>query len=112
MRYPGKMLGLGHEFSVSGMANLFLSLAELLLLVRVVVHVFFTTASGSFFSWVYATTNVLLSPFRGVFVNPTATPTHWYVDFPALFAMMVHATLGGLLIGLVAWNWGVRRGNR
>ena len=112
MRYPGRMLGLGHEFSVSSMANLFLTFAEVLLLVRVVVHFFFTTASGGFFTWVYATTNVLLSPFRGVFVNPTATPTHWYVDFPALFAMMVYAAVGGLVIGLVAWNWGIRAATR
>ena|SRR5437868_4238074 len=112
MRYPGKMLGLGHEFSVSGMANLFLTLAEVLLLVRVVVHFFFTTASGSFFTWVYTTTNVLLNPFRAVFVNPTATPGHWYVDFPALFAMMVYAAVGGLVIGLVAWNWGARAARR
>lgn len=112
MRYPGKMLGLGHEFSVASMTNLFLTLTETLLLVRVVVHFFFTTASGSFFDWVYNTTDVLLSPFRGVFVNPAATPGHWYVDFPALFAMAVYAAVGGLLVGLAAWNWGTRRGNR
>lgn len=109
MRYSGKMMGLGHEFSVSSMTNLFLTLAELLLLVRVVVHFFFTTASGSFFHWVYYTTDVLLSPFRGVFVHATATPGHWYVDFPALFAMAVYAAFGGLLVGLTAWNWGNRR---
>jgi len=112
MRYPGRMLGLGHEFSVAGTANLFLTFTELLLLTRVVVHFFFTSASGSFFSWVTATTNVLLDPFRGVFVNPTAVPTHWYVDFPALLAMMVYAAVGGLLIGLVAWNWGTRAARR
>jgi len=111
MRNSGKMMGLGHEFSVAGTTNFFLTFAELLLLVRVVVHFFFTTASGGFFSWVYYTTDVLLSPFRSVFVNPTATPGHWYVDFPALFAMAVYAAFGGLLVGLVAWNWG-RRGNR
>ena len=109
MRYTGKMLGLGHEFSVTSMTNLFLTLAEVLLLVRVIVHFFFTTASGSFFSWVYYTTNPLLSPFRGTFVNPTATPGHWYVDFPALFAMAVYAAFGSLLVGLAVWNWG-RRG--
>ena len=112
MRYANGMRGLAHEFSVSSMTNLFLSLAELLLLVRVIVHFFFTTASGSFFSWVYYTTNVLLAPFRGVFPDPTVTPGHWYVDFPALFAMMVYAAFGGLLLGLVAWNWGGRRTNR
>lgn len=110
MRSPERMmLGLGHEFSVSGTTNLFLTLAEVMLLVRVIVHFFFTTASGSFFHWVYYTTDVLLAPFRGVFPNPTATPGHWYIDFPALLAMAVYAAFGGLLIGLVGWNWGLRR---
>lgn len=110
MRYTRKVLGLGHEFSVASNTNLFLTLAELLLFVRVIVHFFFTTASGSFFSWVYYTTGVLLAPFRGVFPHPTATPGHWYVDFPALFAMAVYAAFGGLLVGLTMWNWGSRRG--
>jgi uncharacterized protein YggT (Ycf19 family) len=110
MRYSGKMMGMGHEFSVTSMTNLFVTLTEVLLLVRVIVHFFFTTASGSFFSWVYSTTNPLLSPIRAVFTNATATPSHWSVDFPALFAMAVYAAFGGLLVGLAAWNWGTRRG--
>jgi hypothetical protein len=61
---------------------------------------------------VYYTTDVLLAPFRGVFPNPTATPGHWYIDFPALFAMAVYAAFASLLVGLAAWNWGGRRGNR
>ncbi|HET9721833.1 MAG TPA: hypothetical protein VFP32_02275 [Candidatus Saccharimonadales bacterium] len=112
MRYSGKMLGLGHHVSVAGLVNLFLTFAELLLGLRVIVHFFFTTASGSWFDWVYYTTGVLLSPFRGTFVNPTFTPGHWYVDFPALFAMMVYAAFGALLIGLAGWNFGFRRTNR
>ena len=109
MRYCGKMMGMGHEFSARSMTSLFLTLTELLLLLRVVVHFFLTTASGSFFQWVYYTTDALLSPFRAVFVNPTATPGHWYVDFPALFAMAAYAAFGALLVGLTAWNWGNRR---
>lgn len=112
MRYSGKMMGLGHQFSVASTTSFFLTWAELLLFARVFVHFFFTTASGSFFSWVYYTTNVLLAPFRGVFPNPTATPGHWYVDFPALFAMAAYAAFFGLLVGLTTWNWGARRGNR
>ena len=109
MRYVEKWMGMGHPYAVSSMVNLFLWLAESLLLLRVVVHFFFTTASGSFFHWTYYTTGVLLDPFRGVFVNPTFTPGHWYVDFPALFAMMVYGAFGALLLGLVSWNWGTRR---
>jgi hypothetical protein len=113
MRSPGRMmLGLGHEFSVAGLSNLFLTLAEVLLLLRVVLKFFFTTASGGFVHWAYTTTNVLLEPFRAVFPNPTATPTGWHVDFVALFAMMVYAAFGGLLMGLVTWNWGARGRNR
>lgn len=112
MRYSGKMLGLGHHVSVAGLVNLFLTLAEALLALRVIVHFFFTTASGGFFDWVYYTTGVLLSPFRGTFVNPTFTPGHWYVDFPALFAMMVYAAFGALLIALTRLNWVGRRNGR
>jgi hypothetical protein len=112
MRSTGKMMGLGHEFSVASLSNLFLTLAEVLLLLRVVLKFFFTSAGGGFVHWAYSTTDVLLAPFRGVFPNPTATPTNWHVDWVALFAMMVYAAFGGLLMGLVTWNWGVRRTNR
>jgi hypothetical protein len=112
MRYPGKMLGLGHEFSVASMTNLFLTLAEVLLLLRVILKFFFTTAGGGFVHWAFSTTNVLLEPFRGIWPNPTVTPTNWHVDWVALFAMMVYAAVGGLLIGLVTWNWGARAARR
>jgi hypothetical protein len=112
MRSTRMMFGVGHEFSVAGLTNLFLTLAEVLLLLRVVLKFFFTSAGGGFVHWAYATTNILLEPFRGVFLNPTQTPTNWHVDWVALFAMMVYAAFGGLLIGLVAWNFGNRRGNR
>lgn len=112
MRYSGKSLGLGHHMSVAGLTNLFLTFAELLLAARVVVHFVFTTASGSFFHWVYYTSGVLLDPFRAVFTNPTATPGHWYVDFPALFAMAVYAAFGSLLISVARWGMGWNARNR
>lgn len=109
MRYPGKMLGLGHEFSVASMTSLFLTLAELLLLLRVVLKFFFTTAGGGFVHWAISTTNVLLTPFRGIWPDPTATPTGWHIDWVALFAMMVYAAVASLILGLVGWNFGTRR---
>jgi uncharacterized protein YggT (Ycf19 family) len=112
MRYVEKWMGMGHPYSVSSIVNFFLFWAESLLLVRVIVHFFFTTASGGFFSWVYYTTAPLLSPFRNVFVNPTATPGSWYVDFPALFAMAVYGAFGALLVGLAAWRFGYKRTTR
>ena len=93
---------------VAGMTNLFLGLAELLLFLRVILKFFFTTAGGGFVHWAYSTTNVLLEPLRGVFPNPTATPTSWHVDWVALFAMAVYAAFASMLVGLTAWNWGRR----
>ena len=106
------MMGVGHEFSVAGLSNLFLTLAELLLLLRVVLKFFFTSAHGGFVHWAYSTTNVLLEPLRAVFPNPTATPTNWHLDWVALFAMMAYAALGSLIMGVVAWNFGTRRNTK
>jgi len=81
MRSPGRMMmGLGHEFSVAGLSNLFLTLAELLLLLRVVLKFFFTSAGGGFVHWAFATTNVLLAPLGRFFQTrrphlPTGTLT-------------------------------------
>jgi hypothetical protein len=111
MRYAGKWMGMGHHYTVSGMVNLFLTLAETLLLVRVIVKFFFTTAGGGFIQWVSQTTDVLLAPFRALYTNPTATPGNWHVDWVALFAMAVYAAFGSLLIGLASWNWGNKRGS-
>lgn len=88
--------GVGH------LVNAFVGLTELLLVLRVVLKFFFTTASGSFFEWAFRTTDVLLMPFRGVFPNPTHTPGNWYVDWVALFAMAVYAAAGYLLVSLAA----------
>lgn len=86
---------------VANMVNVFVGLAELLLLLRVVLKFFFTTAGGGFVHWAYSTTDVLLSPFRAVFTDATATPGNWYVDWVALFAMAVYMAGGYLLVGLV-----------
>jgi hypothetical protein len=115
MRYSGKFLGLGHYYSVASLTNLFLTLAELLLLLRVVLKFFFTTANSGFVHWAYRTTDVLLTPFRGIFSNPTSTPGTWHIDWVALLAMAVYAALGALLVGLATWNFGIgvaRRNHR
>lgn len=115
MRYSERMmLGLGHNLSVATLTNLFLTFAELLLVLRVVLKFFFTTAGGGFVHWAYSTTNVLLEPFRGLFPNATATPTNWHVDWVALFAMAVYAAVGAILIGLARWaaGWNAVTGRR
>jgi hypothetical protein len=94
----------GGSYSVSGLVSLFVSLVELLLALRVFLKFFFTTADSGFVHWAFSTTDVLLSPLRGVFVDPTVALTNWYVDFPALFAMAGYAVLGALMVAL-AHSW-------
>ena len=101
-----KLMGWGGLFSVASLTGLFLGLVELLLALRVFLKFFFTTAGSGFVHWAFATTDVLISPLRGMFVNPTsAHGTNWYVDFPALFAMAAYAVLVALMVALaVSWR--------
>lgn len=89
-------------------ATVFVTLAELLLTLRVVLKFFFTTAGGGFVDWAFSTTNVLLTPFRAVFPDPTQTPTNWHIDWVALFAMVVYAAFASLLASLVVWGFGAK----
>ncbi len=89
---------------VARMIDLFVNLAVLLLTLRVVLKFFFTSAGGGFVHWAFATTDVLLAPFRVVFPHATATPGNWYIDWVALFAMAVYMAAGYLLYN-VALLW-------
>lgn len=107
MRYSTKMMGLGHGLSIATLSNLFLTLVEALLLLRVILAFFFTHNGSGFVHWCFITTNILLTPFRGIFTNPTQFPGGWYVDWVALFAMMVYAAFGSLLISWAAAGFGL-----
>lgn len=93
---------------VANFVDIFVGLAELLLALRIVLKFFFTSAGGSFVSWGISTTDVLLTPFRGVFPEPTVTPGNWYVDWVALFAMAVYMAAGVVLLGVVS-KWAGRK---
>lgn len=88
---------------VARMIDVFVNLAELLLTLRVILKFFFTSAGGGFVHWAFSTTDVLLTPFRAVFPNPTHTPGNWYIDWVAIFAMAVY-----MAVGYMAYNLAVR----
>jgi hypothetical protein len=96
------------RLGVAQPTGVFLGWAELLLTLRVILKFFFTSAGGGFVHWAFSTTNVLLEPFRGVFPNPTATPTNWHIDWVAIFAMAVYACFAALLVSLAGWGFGGR----
>lgn len=86
--------------------NLFVVLVEVLLAARVFFKFFFTVAGGSFFHWIYATTDSALAPFRGLYPQTTGgatPPTHWFVDWVALFAMAAYPVVLYAAVGLASW---------
>lgn len=89
-----------HRQGVASLVHFFVSVAELLLLVRVVLRLFNGNPDASFVHWVYTNTQPLLEPLRAIF---TSTGVHrgWVVDYPALLAMALWALAGYLVLGLV-----------
>jgi len=90
-----------HRQGVASLVHFFVSVAEVLLLLRVVLRFFNGNPDASFVHWAYATTNTLLEPFRVIFTSAGTVSRGWVVDFPTLFAMAVYALAGYLALGLV-----------
>jgi len=90
-----------HRQGVASVVHFFVTVAELLLLLRVVLRFFNGNPDATFVHWVYTTTSSLLEPFRAVFPSAGTVHRGWIVDFPALFAMAAYALLGYLVLGLV-----------
>jgi hypothetical protein len=87
--------------SVAGMVNLFVGLAELLLLLRAVLRFFNANPDATFVHWVYSNTQVLLEPLRNFFTTTDVVSRGWVVDYVALAAMAFYAAAGYLVVGLV-----------
>ena len=81
--------------------NLFLAAVGVILGLRFVLKLFGANADNGFVSWVYEMSGVLLEPFRGIF--PARVFENQYVlEFSTLFALIMYAILGLLLIWVIA----------
>lgn len=85
---------------VEDLVNFFVGLAEVVLLLRVVFRLFAANQAAAFVNWIYDTSDFLLAPFRGIFPVETISPGH-VLDLPAIFAMVMYALVGFLIISLV-----------
>lgn len=85
------------------LVNLFVSIAEIILGLRVIFRLFSANAANGFVNWIYDTANVLMDPFRNIFrATATISPGH-VLDINALFAMLMYAIIGFLLAALLGW---------
>jgi uncharacterized protein YggT (Ycf19 family) len=81
------------------MVHFFVGVAEVLLLLRVVLRFFNGDPGASFVNWVYTVTAPLLEPLRGVFTSFDVVNRGWVIDYVALFAMVVYAVAGYIVVG-------------
>lgn len=81
--------------------NFFIGIVEVFLGLRLILRLFGANSGNAFVSWVYDMSSVLLDPFRGIF--PTKEIADGIVlEFNTLFAMLVYAVFGLLLLWLIA----------
>jgi hypothetical protein len=89
------------RFTIENLVNLFVGIVEAFLGFRFLLKLFGANGANSFVKWVYDMSSVLLEPFRGIF--PTKVFENRYVfEFSTLFAMLMYAVAGLLLVALVA----------
>lgn len=96
-----------HRDSVAWLVHLFVGLAELVLLLRVVLRFFNGDPDASFVNWVYTVSAPLLEPVRAVFTSFDVVNRGWVIDYVALLAMVFYAALGYVVVGLLGhrlWN--------
>ena len=79
-----------------------LALVELLIGMRILLKLFAANESAPFVSWIYATSHSVVSPFLGMFPAPVLEGGV-IVEFSSIFALIVYAILGFLLVNLVEY---------
>jgi|SRR3989338_5820657 len=80
--------------------NIVTNLVEGLLGLRIILKLFGASTSAPFVTWIYETTQPLLTPFIGMFPSPRLTDG-FVIEFSSLFALMVYALIGYLATELL-----------
>lgn len=88
------------RFVAVNLLNFFVAVVEGFLGFRFLLKLFGANANTGFVSWVYEMSGVLLEPFRGIF--PTTVFDNKFVfEFSTLFAMLIYAIIGLVMMYLI-----------
>jgi uncharacterized protein YggT (Ycf19 family) len=98
----GESMRFTHRQGVASLVHFFVTVVEMLLLLRVALRFFNGNPDATFVHWCYASTSTLLEPFRAVFTSYNVVQRGWVVDYVALFAMAVYALAGWMAVALIA----------
>ena len=89
------------SYILSGIVNLFVGIATVILGLRVFFRLFSANGSNDFVSWIYNTSDTLMSPFRGIF-PPATLENGTVLDVSAIFAIIMYLVFGAVLLGLLS----------
>lgn len=83
--------------------NLFLVIVSFFLVLRFIFRLLSANPSTPFVSWIYDVSGTLISPFRGIFVNPIVSSINGQAifDIVSVIALIFYALLVYFLISLV-----------
>lgn len=79
--------------------NVIFYIIEALLLTRFFLILFSANLSAPFARWIFANSSTLVAPFRNIF--PTVDVAGFKIDLTVLFALIIYAIIGQLIIGVI-----------
>jgi hypothetical protein len=79
-----------------------LGIVELLLAGRFFLRLLGANGGSGFMAWLYRVTDQLLGPFAGAFPSVSLSG-NYVIEFSTLFAMLIYAFIGWIIIRLVAF---------
>lgn len=85
---------------LSKLVNFFVGLALVFLALRIFFRLFSANPAVGFVDWIYDTSGVLMSPFRGIFPE-VVIERGFVLDIPAIFALIMYMVFGLLLASLL-----------
>lgn len=92
----------------AGLTNLILAIVEILLGLRFIFRLFAANGTAPFVTWLYQTSDILVSPFRGIFQTPVFNG-QFVFDITALISLLVYGLIFAFILYLFDIAFGVNR---
>ena len=84
---------------IAALINIVFTVVEVCLILRLLLKLLMADRSAEFVRWIYETSQPLIAPFEGMF--PTVVESGIVIEFSTLFAIVIYAVVGYLLIELI-----------
>jgi hypothetical protein len=82
--------------------DIIIGIIEVLLGLRVLLHLLGANPASEFVAWLYGTTDQLLAPFAGIFPSFSLSG-NYVIEFTTLFAMLAYAFIGWAILKLISF---------